>query len=307
MKVWTFILTLLPLLGIGQENLIPNGSFELSDTCDGAKSCSLIEPAVPWFVPTNCTSDLFHSCSDGICTVPYGEIFPFDGEGMAGQFVRGEAGDETREYIAVHLLSPLEQDSLHELTIRLRYGGGNGTAIGSFGAYFSQDSTIDYSLNHHLFELIPQLQRNPDSIMDDPNIWYEWTDTLSASGGENFIMLGNFLNDANTPFHQPSWNPGSYYFIDDVRLTKISKPNSVQDMDLRFGVAPNPAADRMGLTYSGNLRPSKIRLLSIDGRMVHTEQWRSEVDVSGLKNGIYLLQVEFDNGAIGTQRLVIQR
>jgi len=303
------LIFLFPLFVQAQVNIIPNGSFEEIDSCPDGNMCGgQVELATPWFEPINCTSDLFHECSNGICSIPaFGDIYPYHGVSMSAIGLFGAAGGERREYISVELTNFLTQDSMYELSVRLHFSGGDGISVGSIGAFFSQDSMVDYSLNHYLYELPAQLQRNPDSIMSDSNIWYEWKDTLVAMGGEKFMMLGNFLSDANTPHYQPSWNTGSFYFIDMVELMPISKPNSTGELSMDFALSPNPTADVLRIDYNGNLNPTAVRLLTVEGRQVLAAPWSSELNLSGLADGLYLLQVAFGNGAVGTERVVVQR
>lgn len=309
MKLLSVIL-MLPALAFGQINLVPNGSFEELDSCPNGISCSgLLELALGWYEPTLCTSDLYHQCANGGCSVPTVEsVSPFEGSGMAHIGLFSGFGQEKREYVAIRLVEPLQMDSLYLFSIRLHKSGGvNSAAVGSFGVYFASDSTTDYSINHGRIDVIPQLQRSPDSIMSNTNEWYYWVDTLRAIGYEEFILLGNFLPDAQTPYLQPSFNNSSTYYIDDVRLTKISKPNLVNEVDVGFVLYPNPSANMVNINYKGNLNPVVTRLFTIDGRGVFSAPWQKSFDVSGLSEGLYLLQVEFDNGAVGTQRLVVQR
>jgi hypothetical protein len=121
------------------------------------------------------------------------------------------------------------------------------------------------------------------------------------------MILGNFLSDANTPFILTGWNPGCFYYLDDVSLVKIAKPNSVKELDVSFGISPNPVADAVRIDYRGNLKPIGTRLFAVEGRQVFFEPWQKSLDVLELSEGLYLLQIDFDNGAVGTQRLVITR
>lgn len=304
---------LIPLFGVSQENLIPNGSFEEFDSCPDGISCSgLLELAVGWYEPTTCTSDLYHQCANGGCSVPTVEsVYPFDGTGMAHIGLFSGPGEEKREYAAIRLTEALQGDSLYQFSVRLhKSGGANSAAVGAIGAYFATDSSVDYTINHGRIDVSAQLQRNPDSIMTSTNSWYYWADTLEAIGGELFVVLGNFLADAQTSYHQPSLSNSSSYYIDDISLTKISKPNSVnsrREMDIGFNVSPNPATDMVCMACNEKLSPTATRLLTTDGREVFSAPWQRNLDVSDLSDGVYLLQVEFNNGAIGTQRLVIQR
>ncbi len=306
------IILLLPLFANGQVNLIPNGSFEQIDSCpSNVSNCGHLEFASGWFDPINCSSDFWHGCAfpSGCHTPTVDGVSPADGVGMAGMVVLSVSGfsPELREYASCKLSIPLLQDSLYAFRMLLRPTGADVVSIGGFGAYFSSDSATDYTLDFQLVGHTLQLQRDPDSIMDDASIWYVWEDTLIAQGGERFMMLGNFLDDANTPYHQPTSNTASGYYIDDVRLTPISKPNAVNELDVGFGVAPNPATDVLRINYKGNLTPTVVRLLTVDGRQALAAPWNGTVDVSRLVDGLYLLQVEFSNGTVGTERMVVAR
>jgi hypothetical protein len=305
------IISLLPVMVSGQ-NLVPNGSFEVLDSCPAAvNSCDVIEFATGWFEPINCGTDLFHACAfpEGCFTPTTTGVSPFDGDGMAALALlsASEFSPNRREYASCALASPLIADSAYIFSINIKHAGNDIVSVGSIGVYFSLDSATDYSLDHQLIGHTPQLQRDPDSLMSNTDIWYLWEDTLIAEGGEQFIMIGNFLDDENTPYFQPSFNPGSAYYIDDVRLEKISKPNSVKELDVRFGVSPNPSNGLVSIEYKGNLTPMAMTLLTVEGRQVFSEPWHRQLDVSSLSEGIYLLRVEFENGAVGTQRLVVKR
>jgi hypothetical protein len=303
------LILMLPLV-VGGQNLVPNGSFEQLDSCPVGASCTEhLEFATNWFEPIRCGVDLYHGCVSQIgCGVPQGSVYPVDGNGMVaiGMLAVGGFSNEAREYASTILIEPLIEDSIYRFEMRLRLAGSDALPIGSVGAYFSLDSATNYSLDHQLVGLTPQLQRDPDSLMTDMAIWYLWDDTLVAEGGEQFLMIGNFLDDANTPYLQFSVNTASVYYIDDVRLTKITKPNSVKELDVRFGVSPNPSNGLVSIEYKSNLTPRVVTLLTIEGRQVFSQPWQRQLDVSGFSEGVYLLQVEFDNGAVGTQRLVIQ-
>ncbi len=302
------IILLFPVIVSGQ-NLVPNGSFELVDTCPAVNSCDNLEFASGWFEPISCGSDLFHACAypNGCSTPTVDGINPYHGIGMAALVTRlvSSLFPNRREYASCELSETLSSDSIYAFSMRLKHAGGDGVSVGSVGAYFSADSATDYSLDHQLIGHTPKLQRDPDSIMSNVSIWYLWEDTLVAEGGEQFLMIGNFLDDDNTPYFQPSFNTASAYYIDDVRLTKITKPNSVRELDVRFGISPNPSNGLVSIEYKGSLTPKVMTLLTVEGKEVLSRPWQTQLDVSGFSEGMYLLQVEFDNRAVGTQRLVV--
>lgn len=290
-----------------QGNLVPNGSFEEYVSCPMVDpNCADLEESVGWYTPIVGTTDFYHECScpDGCC-IPG---LAADGDGMIAMIVFGGGGD-SREYAACGLTEALQTDSVYEFSIKLHLLNGQLPHIGSYGAYFSADSSTNYDLNHDPIGLTPQLQRDPDSLMSDPNIWYLWKDTLIAEGGELFLIIGNFLSDSLTPNYQPSWQSGTAYYIDDVTLVQIPKPkpDGITELKVRFGISPNPATSIVQIDYYGNLNPKNTDVYTITGKLVRREAWKKHIDVSGLPDGIYLLKVEFDNGAVGVERLVIQR
>lgn len=295
---------------VAQVNLVPNGSFEEYESCPDANTChGGIELATGWFEPIDCTTDLIHSCAcpSGTCCPPNG-VEPF-GEGMIHMGLYGGGGFDTREYAAVRLIQPLMADSIYHFSVRLHLQHNQIGRVGSFGAFFSTDSVTDYSNFQSVMNLTPQLQRNPNDLMSDFSVWYLWEDTLIAGGEEEFMILGNFLPDSLTPSESPTWMVGSFYLVDDVNLVQIPapKPDGVNELKVRFGVSPNPASSTVRIEYSGNLSPTHIRVCTVSGKVVKLIDWRTDLGVADLPSGTYFLQVTFDNGIVGTERLIIQR
>ena len=132
---------------------------------------------------------------------------------------------------------------------------------------------------------------------------------MVASGGEAYLIIGNFLPDSLTPHQVNSWMVPSFYFVDDVKLVQIPKPrpDGINELKVRFGVSPNPTSSLVLLNYDDSLRPETIELFTITGKAVLSEPWQRVLDVSDVSPGTYLLKVRFDNGAFGVDRLVISR
>ena len=231
-----------------------------------------------------------------------------DGEGMIGMFVYSGGSFDTREYAGIKLDEALLEDSTYRFSVRLRLSSPETVRIGSYGAYFSSDSSTNYTNVEHVMDLAPQLERNPNDIIDTPNVWYLWEDTLIADGGEEFVIIGNFLPDSLTPHFQPSWQSGGYFFVDDVKLIQIPapKPDGINELKVSFGVSPNPSNSVVQISYTGNLRPQSLLVYTISGKEVAAFPYQKNLDVSDLPSDAYLLKVLFENGAVGTERLVVQ-
>lgn len=111
-----------------QQNLIPNPSFEIYDTCISivgnptipiaGKICN----AIPWFSPsqnnnTNCdgsSTDFWHVCNEAIpFNFLFGYQYPRTGNGYAGAgLVYASESNFGREYLEVPLISKLEKKNI---------------------------------------------------------------------------------------------------------------------------------------------------------------------------------------------------
>lgn len=224
------------------QNIISNYSFEDTLECPGG--VDELYNAPPWFRPTIGTgvgsSDYFNSCtSNSSASTPdniFGYQTPKTGAAYAGLGVYvTDFGGEGREYIEAPLKNLLISNkkycvefyvSLAEKT-NLPSGGIGG--INTIGAYFSQDSVLSNSWVH--IPVIPQVESN-FFILDTTN-WVLISGEFIAQGGEKFITIGNFRDDANTNVMSidtvPCGNGFSceiYYFIDDVSVFCCDNANT---------------------------------------------------------------------------------
>jgi len=216
-----------------QTNLIPNGSFEIYNDCPKANSAiessSTIFPTVQnWIRPTTGTPDYFNTCNltsntAGVPTNEAGFQFPNQGNayvGLINYYNFSTSFDGFREYLQVKLTQPLTAGAEYEFTYYLSPTGFKSVA--NVSAYFSVNKNEDFSLKTEL-NFVPQVTNT--SPLTDTSIWYKITGTFKASGGEEWLIMGNFLKDNQcTPYSISTGNPDlnilgqSYIFIDDVSL-----------------------------------------------------------------------------------------
>jgi hypothetical protein len=72
---------------------------------------------------------------------------------------------------------------------------------------------------------------------------------------------------------------------------------------LNFSVYPNPANSIVTINTQENIK--EITMFNLLGEVVLTETVKNTINVSNINNGIYLLQVKTTNGAIGTQKIIV--
>ena len=68
-------------------------------------------------------------------------------------------------------------------------------------------------------------------------------------------------------------------------------------------VFPNPAKDRATLE---GIEPAEIQLYNLQGQSVRTFSDTNEINVSGLPEGIYLLQITDREGLTHSTKLVVE-
>lgn len=75
-----------------------------------------------------------------------------------------------------------------------------------------------------------------------------------------------------------------------------------------WSVFPNPVADFATVRWSDGLRPSEVQLYDLNGRKisstVNTSGGSTELNLSGLAAGVYLVRVITQDGRAGTRRLI---
>ena len=81
---------------------------------------------------------------------------------------------------------------------------------------------------------------------------------------------------------------------------------------IQLDLYPNPAQDRIHISWSGDVRLSSIRILNLLGEVAYQKEWelaakngREQVQVSQLSPGMYFLYYEGDRES-GIRKLQIE-
>ena len=240
--LYLFLFSALVSTHLFAQNLVLNPSFENYSSCPMGPS--ELENANNWHHPFNnvvgdtcSTSDLYNVCSPfgsfgvGVPESIMGNEPAHTGNGYAGIILyEGFAltgctpifGSNWREYVEGELSSPLQAGQTYCVKFYVSLADNVKWATNDIGVYFS-NSLINInctSVNNSVLPFTPQLQYSgPD--LTNSNGWTELSWSYTASGGEQYITIGNFKNDANTSYscaNASAFNPYSYYFIDDVAV-----------------------------------------------------------------------------------------
>jgi gliding motility-associated-like protein len=229
-----------------QDNLVVNPSFEDLTSCPNGPS--ELYKAPPWnsvnIGADSCSSpDLFAMCNQlpfpfpgmnppvGVPDNLLGSQDALTGENYAGIIV-AEAlalmgcdampvGNVYREYIHGSLTEPLVAGETYCVQFYVTLASDVKWGSDQMGVYLS-DTEVQYEFcaNPHPLPHTPQLQYTGPPLMNTTDwVLLEWD--YVAVGGEQYIVIGNFSDDDNTPLYDSncgSMNPYVYYYIEDVSV-----------------------------------------------------------------------------------------
>lgn len=212
-------------------NLVPNPDFENKVGCPSF--VSQLNLAAPWFNPSAATPDYYHPCATfPAVQVPTnfgGYQQPFSGQAYAGAFVYSETGGNDpnasyREYIEAPLLAPLVSGQAYRVSFRVSLAETSGWAIAEIGAHFS--SAPATAGGQGVIAAVPQIVNPATNLLDSTTAWTLIQGVYTATGGESYVTIGNFLTDAATTASTAPvpTNSYAYYFYDAVEVVALCAP-----------------------------------------------------------------------------------
>ena len=234
MKKIGFIVFILSNLFLSGQNLVPNPSFEIYTACPSGDF--QIELATPWFSPNATTlaqkASYFNTCAtNSIFAIPYfdGTDYrqPHTGNAFGGNLWSYTPGNNNlRKYITTSLTNSLVTNNYYYISFYAStFLRGFKYAINNLGAYIS--AGVPYNSNPNaVLNYTPQIIKYGNPIINDTINWIKIDGIYLANGNENYITIGNFMDDINTDtaFIGSGFYGASNYYIDDVSVINISTP-----------------------------------------------------------------------------------
>lgn len=224
-----FVLLFLFPVFVQAQNLVPNPGFEHFAYCPGGYvQIKDKSPLSSWFSANRGTPDLYNSCGFGAADVPRnwaGTSDAFEGSGYAGIFLYTSQEYFYREFLEIKLYEPLIKDTLYILEFRYKLSSYSKVSVDRIFAHLS-DSVIR-SKNDEPPKIDPRFKLIKDSaITPETGLWELAKFQFRATGGEQFLTIGNFSTDELTRKYdirfngnnEPMLGGSAYYYIDDVRL-----------------------------------------------------------------------------------------
>ena len=223
-------------IGYNQYNLVPNYSFEENVVCPSINNNPV--PA-PWYLPQNVPnkSAFVHACSTSPdYSVPFnsgntGFQYPKTGQGYAGVEVYNLFFFDGRYYLQTKLKSILQTGGCYygEFWVSLvnysRIAINNIAMLLTDTAIWSAGSSNSPNFGYDLIPANPQIFNYGNPVITDTLNWVKISGVFTAQGGEEYITIGNFKDDANTTTVQVNSGVDTYdkasYCIDDIYLIPL--------------------------------------------------------------------------------------
>jgi hypothetical protein len=283
---------------IHAQNLVPNPSFEDTITCPLA--LDQMYNAVGWFSYRN-SPDYLNACgnqyqnfSAAVPYNPFGYQQAYDGDAYAFTLTYFINYINYREYIGAQLLQPLSPGTKYFVSafVSRAYNLYLNCATSNFGFRFS---TVAYSvINPAPIDNFSSV--HCDSVIKDTTNWVQVGGSFIADSAYQFIILGNFYDDAHTDTFGCSLEGG--YYIDFVCVST----DSLSCKGMSDGVNgpahsslvifPVPA-DKI-LIVNGIMRESIFSIFNYIGQIClygTISENRYQINVSLLPDGFYFFQV----------------
>jgi len=289
-----------------QQNLVPNPSFEDTVSCSGSGDINELEF---WVNPTLSTPDFLSSCANGNFNVPtnaYGNQSARTGNSYVGLVTIMNASG-SREYIQVQLTSPLDAGTEYCVEFYVCTSDSSTYSVNNIGAFLSTNAIS--SSNGTELICTPQIVNPTSSPLNQLNTWQLVSDSFIATGGEEYLTIGNFNNNSNTDttmLNSSSWADG-YQYIDDVRVEDCGT-NGVDEESLNKNTElyPNPSNGSIKIS---SIKPiKKYYVYSSIGELILSDtpnKMNFQLNFNNYPSSVYIIKMEIDNSLI-TRKLFIK-
>ena len=129
---------------------------------------------------------------------------------------------------------------------------------------------------------------------------------INGSYGQGYLEMRNGATIENAICAVELWRPGHYNttggIIHDDGVVGTPEAEAFIRPYLFF---PNPAQDQLHLQYSPDVKPDKVELYDLQGRLVRTQSEGIEsINLQGLAPGQYLMKVTLEDGKTYSDKVV---
>ncbi|MCC6599898.1 MAG: OmpA family protein [Crocinitomicaceae bacterium] len=233
---------------LSAQNLVPNGSFEDKAYCPSNFNQQQMKVVTGWSQVGDGTPDYFHTCSDkvGVPKNIFGEQAAQEGEGYVGLATYSPGQRNYREYLQAKLTRPLVAGEMVCIEMYISQADYSKYVTDAIGANLSKTR-----LTQHRAQVIilnPSMANPRLNMLDETSSWMLISDIYIATGGEEFITLGNFQPDRDLKIIRRTREMGanennnwSYIYIDNISVKPVKKKEECScENDILASLAVDP-------------------------------------------------------------------
>ncbi len=279
------------------QNLIPNSNFETYNICPSNQGQTF--RAVPWFDPAanlGSGSDYYNICAPIASSVNVpnggnGYQQPNSGNGFCGLYLYHASIVDSREYISVQTTSSLAAGQCYFFSMYMNLSNNSRYTTEAIQVYFSATATTSLPMPG-IMNVTPQLFHTPGNLPDSAT-WILMSGTYIATGGEQYVTIGNFLPDSAITLVQvlTAGSGRCYLNVDDVSLS-LCTGTAEPTVPLALTLYPEYQSQTIIIKVN---RPGKyyLRLYDVAGRTLYYSEISSETSLhaSQFSKGIIFYSV----------------
>jgi outer membrane protein OmpA-like peptidoglycan-associated protein len=228
--IFAFCMSLI-VLEQSAQNLAPNPSFEEHSYCPVNFNQGQMEIVKGWRQASQGTADYFNGCSRlvGVPDNSFGYQQAKEGEGFLGLITFAPSKRNYREYMQAKLTKPMSGGQLYCVSFYISSADRAEYVADGLGAVFTKDKVRNPTDGY--IPMSPHLSNPAGNILGDSDSWILLSDVFEATGGEQYVTMGNFLPDTKIDVKRRNvaeddvkrkWE-SAYYFIDDLSIVPVDK------------------------------------------------------------------------------------
>jgi hypothetical protein len=309
------------------QNLVPNPSFELTDTCP-ISCCFNVGDRPLYWNRWDQSPDYFNACADTsggidmLMGVPWnGFTWQYAQDGDAYVGMSTFEPNNFREHVGTPLVEPLVVGQTYYVSYWVN--------LATEGSYWetrwaSNNQGVLFTMDEHIWsgntgsgpEFVPRnyAQVNNPTVITDTANWTLVSGSFVADSAYRYIVLGNFFDDAHTDTVHfiPGPSAAAYYLYDAICVS--STPGEcpmataiVEQGENELVVQVSGAGE--WLRVDGAEAGSKALVFDAGGRLVT----RFAIDGPAVHNiqdwpeGLYLARIEGRHGKVTNKKFVVMR
>ncbi|TNE53293.1 MAG: T9SS type A sorting domain-containing protein [Bacteroidetes bacterium] len=301
------------------QNLVPNFGFNQNTDCP--TTGDQVDFCTGWskYCTSGFTPDYFNACAPANTMSVPNSFFIYQPDhrncgGYMGLVTWSQTVANEREHIGVQLGQTLVIGQKYYLSFYTVRGGFNDNSDNPSNNIGMRLSTVSHTTSNPA-PINNFAHLRSATIISDTVNWTRVSGSIVADSAYQYLMVGNFFDDANTD--TTTLNCGScinylsYYLIDDVCISTDSSlcnggidalpcTASIEEYDIKnqFSFYPNPANDFV--TIISNLEKTfDIELYNAVGKLLYAEEnvnaKNLKLDISQYNNGLLFVKINSQN------------